>query len=159
MLEDCNFIGRERTSKGTLVYIFKCKEVECSNTIRAQKQHIKIRTGQCRSCSHTTPYQAAYKLMCRRAAKRNLENTLTLEDYREFTNSNCYYCGDKIKWADRGTHSEGISRYCIDRKDNSKGYTKDNTVACCSTCNIAKHKLNESEFIELCRKVVSNWQK
>lgn len=43
----------------------------------------------------------------------------------------------------------------IDRLDNSKGYTIDNSVACCSKCNIAKGTDTKEEYIARC-KAVSN---
>lgn len=34
----------------------------------------------------------------------------------------------------------------IDRVDSSKGYTVENSVACCKYCNTAKNTMTESEF-------------
>lgn len=36
----------------------------------------------------------------------------------------------------------------IDRKDNSKGYIKENVVACCKKCNRAKHTMPYEEFLK-----------
>lgn len=146
-----------KNNKKVKKYLFKC--ITCDNTITVQKSHFRTRLGYCRSCSKTIPYSAAFKLMQRAANQRNLPCELTLEDYKSFTKLPCYYCNDPINWKDRAKHQQGISSYMIDRKDNSLGYTKDNSVACCSRCNRAKHTSSEQEFIEMCRKVVNNWQK
>lgn len=57
--------------------------------------------------------------------------------------SPCYYCGAK------GDPLNGI-----DRVDNSKPYSDDNSVACCYTCNMMKKTMTGAEFIEACQKVV-----
>ena len=41
-------------------------------------------------------------------------------------NKSCIYCGDN-------------KRIGLDRLDNNKGHTKDNTVPCCYDCNCAKN--------------------
>lgn len=81
---------------------------------------------------------ATYK---RGAVRRKLEFDLTLEEFSSFWNTNCSYCNDPI---------EGIG---LDRKDNNKGYTKDNIVACCTVCNWMKHKMTHDKFIEQCNKI------
>jgi hypothetical protein len=49
----------------------------------------------------------------------------------------CYYCGlDPIP-----------SFAGIDRSDNYKGYTVDNCVPCCKTCNFVKHTLSKDNFL------------
>lgn len=54
--------------------------------------------------------------------------------------SKCHYCGLDPKWP--------IARSGIDRVDNFKGYTKENVVACCYTCNTAKGIKTQVEFKE-----------
>jgi hypothetical protein len=75
----------------------------------------------------------------KRAAKRYKHScTLTLEDYLELVRKNeCHYCG--------GTLPE--VGYGLDRQDNFKGYTKENSVACCEVCNEKKGKLESLGFI------------
>ena len=36
----------------------------------------------------------------------------------------------------------------IDRVDSTKGYTKDNVVSCCRSCNMAKAELTVTEFFK-----------
>jgi hypothetical protein len=54
--------------------------------------------------------------------------------------SECYYCGTI-----RGRFLLGL-----DRVDNSKGYTDENTVCCCLPCNFGKNKFTATEYIDRC---------
>jgi hypothetical protein len=49
----------------------------------------------------------------------------------------CFYCG----------HSEIYGVNGVDRKDNAVGYTLENSVPCCATCNFAKRQMTVAEFI------------
>lgn len=86
----------------------------------------------------------AYKI---NAPKRNHVFDLTLDQFRDMTKQNCHYCGTPPnKIASSGSE---ISKYLyngIDRKDNNKGYTLENCVPCCNTCNYAKYTKSYSEF-------------
>lgn len=64
----------------------------------------------------------------------------------------CHYCGTPPRTRIRDT---SFYRNGIDRKDNSKGYTKDNCVPCCWRCNRAKNILSADEFIELARGIAA----
>ena len=58
----------------------------------------------------------------------------TIEDMLEIMDTPCIYCGD-------------TNRIGLDRIDNSKGHTKDNTVPCCYECNCARN--NNFSFEEM----------
>jgi len=53
----------------------------------------------------------------------------------------CYYCGDNI---------ETIG---LDRLNNTKGYSLDNIVSCCTPCNMMKNNNTEDDFIARCKKI------
>jgi hypothetical protein len=59
------------------------------------------------------------KTTCKR---KNREFNISLEFYEELSKKPCHYCG-----------REGPNG--ADRIDNSKGYTIDNVLPCCITCN------------------------
>lgn len=80
------------------------------------------------------------------AKARNLPFKITLEQFLDYWNNTCYFCGDII---------EGIG---LDRLDNTKGYVKNNIVACCSTCNMMKKCQQEKEFISNCKKITENFK-
>ena len=68
--------------------------------------------------------------------------TLSLDDYIDMVCLGlCHYCGGPLEY---GGHS-------VDRKDSNLGYTLDNSVACCSVCNVTKsNKLSYEEMLLLC---------
>jgi hypothetical protein len=82
-----------------------------------------------------------------RANKKELKFDLTKEDFTEYVNDNCYYCGKEKS----DTHINGI-----DRVDNEQGYTYENCVTACSQCNYMKGSLSYVEFIETCKKITDH---
>ena len=72
-----------------------------------------------------------------RASRKERELEFTKEQYQQlFYQKTCYYCG---------TSCSGV-----DRKDNSKGYTQENSVPCCWDCNWMKGSHDDRSFIKLC---------
>jgi hypothetical protein len=94
-----------------------------------------------------------YKLS---AERRNLDWTLTEEQFFDLTFSNCRYCGcipsteKKLKSGSTFTYNG------VDRRDSTKGYIESNVVPCCSTCNYAKRRLGEQEFISWIQQAAKN---
>lgn len=97
--------------------------------------------------------QAAFNILYRNYKKeakdRNLEFSLTGEDFYELSQSNCYYC-NKIPSQIIKSNSEDYIYNGIDRVDNSKGYIKENCVPCCGNCNRLKRNIT----IEMCSKIL-----
>lgn len=88
------------------------------------------------------------------AARRNLEFTITEEEFKKLTKENCYYCG--CEPSKQATHPKSPSIYIyngVDRVDNNKGYVNDNVVTCCEQCNIAKRFYSQSDFFVWVQKV------
>lgn len=63
---------------------------------------------------------------------RELEWSISLEDYSLLLNQSCYYCGRKLATI------KGVS---LDRIDNQKGYSKDNVLPSCGICNIIRSNI------------------
>lgn len=72
------------------------------------------------------------------ATKRNLIWNLDSVDVFYMIQESCFYCGHSVNFPD--------TRNGLDRIDNTKGYIPGNVVACCFTCNIAKHEMTIDEF-------------
>jgi len=98
------------------------------------------------------------------AARRNLPFELTPEQIAEIVIRPCFYCGsmpEKSKWAvfiERGRavyrrFSVVPDHHGIDRVENSKGYTLDNVVSCCSICNVAKRTMSKDAFLEWAKRL------
>jgi hypothetical protein len=83
----------------------------------------------------------------KRAKRDNIIFELSKEDCKIYYETNCYYCGDKIK---------GIG---IDRVDNLKGYVIDNCVPCCSECNFMKRTQTKKDFFLRIEKIYLNHKK
>jgi 5-methylcytosine-specific restriction endonuclease McrA len=82
---------------------------------------------------------SAYRNM---AKGRDLPFMLSFEEFESFWQKSCFYCGD------------GIDTVGIDRVDSDLGYTMQNCVPCCRSCNQAKNDLSQNEFFDMCMKVV-----
>ena len=76
--------------------------------------------------------------------KRGLEFTLTKEQYDELIYKPCYLCGFK-----------NIVGNGLDRQDSSIGYTYENVLPCCSTCNMMKAFYNKDDFIKQVKKIAN----
>jgi hypothetical protein len=71
----------------------------------------------------------AYYIYKKRAMERGYCFEFSEEQFSEKRQSPCYLCGKEQS----DTHINGI-----DRMDNSKGYTDENTNSCCGDCNYLK---------------------
>jgi hypothetical protein len=86
----------------------------------------------------------------RGATLRNLEWSIDRDFFDVKVVENCYYCGcppcyTKISPGGRA-YFAAING--IDRKDNNKGYTKENCVPCCKLCNSFKSNFPVEEFLK-----------
>lgn len=84
----------------------------------------------------------AIKLLAkqRNCAERGIIFDLTFNDMKRlFKRKYCFYSGVEM------TLTEGKKRITLDRKDCTKGYTKDNVVACCEFANEMKNSLIENK--------------
>lgn len=83
------------------------------------------------------------------AQYRGITQELTFDQFTEITSQRCEYCG---------CFTEGFNWCGIDRKDNSFGYTSNNSVPCCTSCNMMKQGLCESKFLEHALRI-ADWQR
>jgi hypothetical protein len=90
-----------------------------------------------------------------RALGRGYVFDLSREEFRELVTGECVYCGDSLGSISRGLGKTSGDFYFtgVDRAVNEEGYTRDNAVSCCSTCNFMKHKLGASAFLEQVSKI------
>jgi hypothetical protein len=128
-----------------------------------------LRSGSSKSCgcsSHTertlpkgeSAFNALFWLYKNNAKNRSIVFDLTKDQFRVLLQQNCFYCGIEPLQSYKA-HVRGNGAYVyngIDRKDNSKGYSIDNAVSCCKTCNLAKSDLSMDIFIEWIARVYNN---
>ena len=79
------------------------------------------------------------------AFKRGYSMDLQFDDFKEMVQKPCYYCNTY-----KSDELNGI-----DRIDNTKGYTNDNTVPCCGICNRIKLNYHPLFFLEKCKLILS----
>ena len=77
------------------------------------------------------------------AIKRNLIWELTIEEFKEYWQKSCSYCGLEI---------ETIG---LDRIDSKIGYKKENICACCEFCNRVKRESNVKRYKEWLERISS----
>lgn len=81
----------------------------------------------------------------RGSSSRGLEFSLSIKEFARLTKLPCYYCGG-LPCMVKKRHRFSYVYNGVDRKDNNKGYTKANSVACCHRCNMAKGAMSIDEF-------------
>lgn len=102
---------------------------------------------------------AVHRNYTRTAKERNLQFTLTMQEFKELTSSNCYYCGSspnqKIEKVDtpKNPMNGNYIYNGIDRVDNEQGYNFENCVPCCKFCNHAKSNRKQKDFFDWIEKI------
>lgn len=87
--------------------------------------------------------------------KRGSEFLLLREEFEKLIRSECYYCkcpNSNIKKS-KNSLEEDFLYNGIDRVDNNLGYTSNNVVPCCKTCNFMKKDMPQNEFIDWIKRV------
>lgn len=87
-----------------------------------------------------------YKEYQRSAAKRNYAFELSLEHFERLVKEPCVYCE---------YHKEGEANG-IDRLDNNKGYTLENSRSCCEMCNHMKQMYHVQYFLAKVGHIATN---
>ena len=82
------------------------------------------------------------------AKYRNHMFELTFDELISMVQKECYYCGSPPSNIEKSPCNNGdFIHNGIDRTNNNEGYTSENCVPCCWTCNQLKGKLSKKEFI------------
>lgn len=110
-------------------------------------KHLNIKRR--RWARNLKPFEALYHVLINEASRKEKIIELSFEEFLEFTKEQkCHYCSVPLIWSERINRS--IEPYIgtnLDRKDNSKGYSKENCVACCDLCNKTRgNKFTYEEF-------------
>lgn len=142
--EEYRVVNDKRGPYKQKVWIFLC--TDCGKEMPKRKGNLSSHTGKCVACvkRNGRPYQAVYNGM-----KSSVERTnsrwkyrseieepfdLTFDEFLELIEVGlCAYCGKTLQW-----NEWGPGPYQLDRKNSSKGYTRDNLITCCIECNRMK---------------------
>lgn len=158
------------TDKRTSFWLCRC---ECGeyittrgNTLRSKQV---VSCGKCKiwSVDPMVPYNRLYRTLKNGAKSRNLDMDLSFDDFLIMIKLNCYLCGSppsdvRFSWTRRPANrylDEGVLVNGIDRVDNNKGYTKDNSFPCCEQCNKMKSNLSLETFKNKIRMIYEYEQK
>lgn len=95
-------------------------------------------------------YKFTYK---RRAARKELEFTLTEDDFVYLVTGSCYYCGKSYSEDTRIVNKYKVFMLTVDRVDSNKGYTKENCVSCCKQCNTIKMDMTLEDFLSKIKQI------
>lgn len=135
---------------------------DCGNTTVVETTHLK--TGHIKSCGclaaenrkkrylgkGVSSFNSLFGLYQKLAAERNLLFTLSRKQFEDLILGCCFYCGIiPNQWGCK----KDVLHHGIDRVNNTKGYTIDNCVSCCKTCNCAKSKMPQQEFLDWIERV------
>lgn len=83
-------------------------------------------------------FEGKYFLYKKGARQRNIEFSLSKDEFKEFWQKRCTYCDSQVKTIG------------LDRVDNNVGYIIENVVSCCEICNRMKRNLTRESFINHC---------
>lgn len=145
--------------------MFECK-CDCGNTVNVRgsgllTSHIKscgcqkiesarikrVPRGRSSLKSCFTVYQGSAKI-------RNLDFSLSLDQFQKITSQKCFYCGVEPGNSHIRTRGNGSYVYNgIDRVDNKQGYINGNVVPCCKCCNYMKQTMGIDEFINHIKRI------
>lgn len=97
-----------------------------------------------------------YSHLKRRNKSKGFSDVISFETFSSLSKSPCKYCGleyskeieDRLNESKKQKRLSDHILKCngIDRVDNSKGYTIDNSAPCCKFCNTAKNTMSEDDF-------------
>lgn len=91
--------------------------------------------------------QTKFSCLKSEAKRRELEVSITFEQYQEVTTGPCFYCGGSLPEGGTG----------LDRINSTIGYVWGNVRACCTQCNMAKGCYTELEFKEWALRLFNHW--
>lgn len=110
------------------------KQYKQNNEEKIKQYNITYKQNHDRECKEYEKQYASsdkgrFNKAKSKAKVRDLEFSLTYEQFIEISSKPCYYCQDELcgKENFQGAH--------LDRIDNSKGYTLENVISCGLLCN------------------------
>jgi len=131
----------------------KTKSCGCFNA------EVRKRKTQSKYESHKNLIYHYYK---KSAKERCLEFSITRDELIDIITNDCFYCGDSPTLQTTPYKRKEANGFIIangaDRIDNSKGYTIDNIVPCCSKCNKIKMDMKVEDFLDKIEKISNRKQ-
>lgn len=111
----------------------------------------------CRCSDNTSSKRYVFSNYTRNAQLKNRTFDLSFKEFVEICEGKCYYCGTEPQTLVNKKDLYGTWKYNgVDRVDNSIGYTKENSVTCCKTCNMMKKNMTFDEFTSKIKSIYSH---
>ena len=85
-----------------------------------------------------------WRTLISQAKQRGYEVSISKEDFSKIVSMPCQYCAESEKVIG------------VDRIDNSKGYTLENSAPCCKNCNMMKKNLSVKDFLSHITKIYNH---
>ena len=160
-------VRRKTLSKSRPAY-WKCRCLLCGIETTVRGRHLRI--GRTKTCGNhpelkrvprLDPELAASRSYIRHyrynAKTRGLFWALTENQVVDLMKKDCFYCGNhpSSRALDGGHKRAKRMLVCngLDRLDSSIGYTPENVVPCCGSCNLLKGSKSVVEFLSLIEKI------
>lgn len=101
-----------------------------------------------------TATRTRYSDYQRKARRRGLSFSISLDEFQILTSLPCHYCASPPSNQTKDRHGGGVFVYSgIDRVDSNIGYEIDNVVSACFVCNRAKMNMPVEEFLSWARRL------
>ena len=128
---DCKICGKEREKAR-----YEANKEARLGQWRAYREANKGAIAEREKAYYKTP-RRKWTIIRSVAKIRGINFSLPFELYEtQLWGKPCHYCGCKIEITG------------LDRKDSSKGYSRDNVVPCCGPCNVKKNTKPYEQFIQ-----------
>lgn len=171
-----NLIGYRQYLRGKKTVHEPVYQLQCSCGKSVTLRRVDFKYGNTRSCgclrqeivyekfannrsvSDSTFYKTqVFNSYTRKANSRNQEFELSFNEFDKLISSPCHYCGIKPSNEYKYKSKNSTLFYNgVDRVNNNIGYTVDNAVSCCKTCNFLKGRFNVDEFVEQIERIHSH---
>jgi hypothetical protein len=89
-----------------------------------------------------------------RSKEKEMEFSIIWEKWPYMCLQPCEYCGIEALSYEKSEGWPNVNG--IDRIDSNRGYTLDNVVTCCGTCNRMKMDHTQQEFFEQAKRIVEH---
>lgn len=142
----------DKNNKGS--FLWECECLSCGTLTYLTSSDVNRNRSGCKSCidlaAENSPYRKVYGNYKRNAERRGHPFEITFEDFKILVKSPCTYCSHP------GTNTFNNKNFKVsymkyngvDRIDNNKGYTSENSAPCCKFCNLGKSVCDVEEFNE-----------
>lgn len=100
-------------------------------------------------------HKEIYRSIKNGAKDRGYGFSLTEKQVEDLVKRPCHYCNSQPSNVKKIKNRGELKYNGIDRSENAIGYTVENCVPCCTTCNTIKLDLSTSNFIEHINKILA----